>query len=311
MFAVAAATVRAMPSERPYLREDYQRERTSVLIWLISAIIAGFVLQLIVGSPWFRGSHAFTSSFALSIPGVQDWRIWTLLTHSFLHSTGFIFHVIGNVIALYFLGRELLPMLGPRRFLGLYATATLVGALAWTAVHWRFGGGETLIGATAAVDALFIVFACFFPNKELNFLLFFLFPVTLKPKHIAYALAAFDLCVLLFAEIPGALLPFNIAIASSAHLGGMAVGFLYYRFVHDARWFLKSGPSETELPRWMKRGKKAVVIPPAEQVSAETPEDIRAEVDRILDKINSHGFGALTPDEKRMLDEAKDLLSRP
>jgi len=34
-------------------------------------------------------------------------------------------------------------------------------------------------------------------------------------------------------------------------------------------------------------------------------------VDRILDKINSHGFGALTVAEKRVLDEAKDLLSRP
>jgi hypothetical protein len=33
-------------------------------------------------------------------------------------------------------------------------------------------------------------------------------------------------------------------------------------------------------------------------------------VDRILDKINSHGFGSLSPEEKRLLDEAKDLLSR-
>jgi hypothetical protein len=34
-------------------------------------------------------------------------------------------------------------------------------------------------------------------------------------------------------------------------------------------------------------------------------------VDRILDKINSHGFSALTPEEKRILDDAKDMLSRP
>jgi hypothetical protein len=38
--------------------------------------------------------------------------------------------------------------------------------------------------------------------------------------------------------------------------------------------------------------------------------DLRVEVDRILDKINSEGFGALTPEEKRLLDEARDLLSR-
>jgi hypothetical protein len=33
-------------------------------------------------------------------------------------------------------------------------------------------------------------------------------------------------------------------------------------------------------------------------------------VDRILDKINSGGFGSLSADERRILDEAKDLLSR-
>ena len=39
-------------------------------------------------------------------------------------------------------------------------------------------------------------------------------------------------------------------------------------------------------------------------------EGLRAEVDRILDKINSQGFGALTADEKRLLDDAHDLLSK-
>jgi hypothetical protein len=38
--------------------------------------------------------------------------------------------------------------------------------------------------------------------------------------------------------------------------------------------------------------------------------DLRAEVDRILDNINREGFGALTEEEKRLLDEARDLLSR-
>ena len=50
--------------------------------------------------------------------------------------------------------------------------------------------------------------------------------------------------------------------------------------------------------------------PAAYQVNVGSPGDLRAEVDRILDKINSQGFGALTAEEKRMLDEAKDLLSR-
>jgi hypothetical protein len=39
--------------------------------------------------------------------------------------------------------------------------------------------------------------------------------------------------------------------------------------------------------------------------------DLRAEVDRILDKINSEGFASLSADEKRRLDEARALLSGP
>lgn len=301
-----------MLSDRPYMRGDYQRERTSVLTWLICAIVAGFVIQLLLGAPWLRDGSQTIRSLALSIPALRAGYLWTLFTYSFLHDPHFIFHVVGNVFLLYMLGRELLPMLGSRRFLGLYAAATIVGGLAWTAVHWRFGGTQMHIGATAAVDALFIVFACFFPNQELNFLLLFLFPVTLKPKYMAGALVLFDLVSLIFWEIPGMRLPYDAAIASSAHLGGMLTGFAYYRFVFDTHWFGRTSPdAEIELPRWLKRASKA----PVQHVETAAPsplppEAIRAEVDRILDKINSQGFGALTPEEKRVLGEARDQLSR-
>src|SRR4051812_15939798 len=115
-----------MLSDRPYMRDDYQRERTSLLTWLLSAIAAGFVLQIVLGSPWFGGGQSFNDLFALTIPALHAGRIWTLFTHSFLHSTHFLFHIIGNVLALFFLGRELLPMLGGRRFLGLYAMAIVL-----------------------------------------------------------------------------------------------------------------------------------------------------------------------------------------
>ena len=37
---------------------------------------------------------------------------------------------------------------------------------------------------------------------------------------------------------------------------------------------------------------------------------LRAEVDRILDKINSDGFPSLSAEEKRILDEARDVITR-
>lgn len=303
-----------MLSDRPYMRGDYQRERTSVLIWLISAIIAGFVIQFLLGTTWLRQTSQVADSLGLSIPALRSWKLWTLLTHAFLHDTRFVFHVVGNVFLLYLIGRELLPMLGSRRFLGLFAATTIVGGLAWALVHWQFGGTQVHLGATAAVWGLFIVFACFFPNQELSFLLLFLFPVTLKPKHVAWTLVAFDLVSLVFWEIPGMRLPYGATIASSAHLGGMLTGFAYYRFVFDAHWFGRSSPDkELELPRWLKRpSKKPVATAPASAPlnTPPAPENIRAEVDRILDKINSQGFAALSPEEKQLLAEARDQITR-
>ena len=294
------------------MREDYQRERTSALTWLIAAILAGFVLQLLVDSPLIRGGTRFSELMGLSTEGLRSGWVWTLLTHAFLHSTDFIVHVVVNVLVLYFLGRELLPMLGTRRFLGLFAAATIVGGIFWATTHWQ-DEGQLQIGASAAIDALLIVFACFFPNQQLSFLLFFLIPVTLRPKHLAFGITGAAIIGFFCYEFPGHSLPFEISIASSAHLGGILTGYFYYRFIHDGRRFISGGHTETGLPRWIKRTRKperksanVAALPPVPS----TRDEIRVEVDRILDKINSDGFGALTAEEKRVLDDAKDLLSR-
>ena len=57
-------------------------------------------------------------------------------------------------------------------------------------------------------------------------------------------------------ELPGVNMPFDMKIASSAHLGGMLTGLLYYRFVHNAAWFNPEDRPEVELPRWVKRARK-------------------------------------------------------
>jgi membrane associated rhomboid family serine protease len=305
-----------MLSDRPYLRGDYEREKTSALTWLLSALVAGSVVQWVIGAGWIGGGTRVEDYFGLSVRALQQGWVWTLLTHSFLHSPTFVLHLLFNLLALYFLGRELLPMLGTPRFLGLFAAANIVGGLAWSVAHWGNPAQAGHLGATAAVDALFVVFACFFPNQQITFLLFFVFPVTLKPKHVATFLAGFALITLFVFELPGAPLPLDLALSSSAHLGGMLAGLLYYRFIHDSRWsFGSPDRAEMELPRWLKRTRREPA-PAAVQVNVEPAptapdrESIRAEVDRILDKINSQGFGALTAEERRMLDSAKDLLSR-
>jgi membrane associated rhomboid family serine protease len=294
-----------MLSDRTYMRDDYQREKTSVVVWLICAIVAGFLLQNVFDR-WLREGDVLYRYFAVTIGGLKAWRVWTLLTHAFLTSN--LLDVIFVLLALYFFGREVLAQTGPKRFLGLFAATTIGGGLLWAAVNWRVGG--TLIGASAVVYGLLVVFACFQPNRPITLLLFFILPVSIKPKYLALTALFVDLCGFLFYEILQQPSPFGFA--HSAHLGGMAVGWLYYRYVHTAQWgwLTRAGRADIELPAWLRKKQKTATPPPAYRVNLTHRDDLRAEVDRILDKINSQGFGALTPEEKRTLDEARDLLSR-
>jgi membrane associated rhomboid family serine protease len=294
-----------MLSDRAYMRDDYHQPKTSVLVWLIVAIVAGFLLQTIF-LRWFGVGREFTNLFALTIGGLQSGKVWTLLTYSFLHSPANLMHIVGNLLGLYFLGRELLPIMGERRFLGFYATAVLTGGLLWTATNWNSGG--VALGASAGVSGLLIIFACLYPNRQITFLLFFVLPVTLKPKYVAWVLLGLDLCGFVFYEVMGAASPFGFA--HSAHLGGMFAGWIYFRYVHEGQWRLKRRSANFELPKWARRKTQTAAESPRYQVNISSRSDLKAEVDRILDKINSQGFGSLTDEEKRVLDSAKDMLSR-
>jgi hypothetical protein len=92
----------------------------------------------------------------------------------------------------------------------------------------------------------------------------------------------------------------------------MAAGWLYFRYVHEARWSLRRGTADIELPAWMRnrRTAKAPAAAPEYRVNIDDRGTLRAEVDRILDKINSDGFGSLSAKEKKILDEARDLIGR-
>jgi membrane associated rhomboid family serine protease len=296
-----------MLQDRPYMHGNYERRRTSVLTWLISAIAAVFVIQSVSARVSGLGV-GLERLLALTPSGIRAGRVWTLVTYGFLHDTGNLLQVIGYLLAIFFVGREVLPILGSRRFLAFYGCALVTGGLFWTALHW--GRPGVLFGASAAVAALVILFACFYPNREITLLVFFL-PISFKPKHLAFLMLALDLFGLVFYEIIGAAAPFGTA-AYSAHLGGMAAGWVYFRYIHEASWGFGAGRAEIELPRWLRQRSSAKAEPhaPAYSVNIGGPGHLRAEVDRILDKINSDGFHSLSAEEKKVLDNARDLIGR-
>jgi membrane associated rhomboid family serine protease len=289
------------------MRDGYERRRTSILTWLVSLIVAVFLIQMVVERlPGMRTNLEL--DLGLSSLSLRAGHFWTLVTYGFLHDTGNLLQLLGYVLVIYFAGREILPILGARRFAGFYLAALVVGGLAFTAVHWQ--QAALLTGSSAAVSALIILYACFFPNREITLLLFFILPVSIKPKYVAYGLIALDVCGFVFYEMLGA--PSPLGAAHSAHLGGMAAGWVYFRYLHEASWGLPQGRAEIELPKWMKQRSTAKVASTGAPFSVNIGDKghLRAEVDRILDKINSDGFGSLSPSEKKVLDDARDLIGR-
>jgi membrane associated rhomboid family serine protease len=295
-----------MLSDRSYMRDSYGRTTTSTLTWMLCALTAGFLIQTVFERA--LGSAHFNEFTALSIGGVKRVWLWTFITYPILH--GNVLHWLASLVTLFFLGRELLPLLGERRFAWFCAFSAVCGGLVWLLAHYSRGG--VLIGATPIVCALLMLFACLHPNRPMPFLFFFM-PVTVKPKHLAWAVAGISALGLAVSEIPGD--RFNLGIAHSAHLGGMGAALLYYYFVHLREWRTPDGRADIELPRWLSKTSKpaAPAAEPAKytvNITAPTRESLKAEVDRILDKINSEGLAALTAEEKRLLDAARNQISR-
>lgn len=291
-----------MLSDRGYMRSDYPRESTSMLTWILCATAGAGVVQLTyerllnLGSlgPWL----------GLSPFGIANGQIWTVFSYALLHNG--IWHLLLNCLGIFLIGRELAPLLGRNRFLAVYLAACALGGLAWLTLH-AFVGGGVLMGASAATAGLFILFACLYPEREITFLLFFVLPITVRPKILAWILLAVDGLGFLFSELPQGI--YDSGVAHSAHLGGMLAGWIYYRYFHANNGWDRAASPVFKWPDWMTRAKSPTRPAKDGAATGQTP-NLRAEVDRILDKINSQGFGALTDDEKRILDEAKDMLSR-
>ncbi|MGJ8640566.1 MAG: rhomboid family intramembrane serine protease [Opitutaceae bacterium] len=303
--------------DRPYMRQPMgpaANSKSAVTVLLV-ATIAIFVLQNVLQLffPGYGGwGYFLTEWFALSGQHFKELKVWTVVSYGFLHSTSSVFHIIGNMLGLFFIGRILEPILGRSNFLLLYFGGALAGGLVFLLFHYN--SASSVIGASGAVLALLAFFCLLRPEQPITLLLFFVLPVTVKPKWLFWGILGISVFGVLFNELPAIQNPqsHNLSVSHTAHLGGMLAGILFFRFVYNgSNSFFQSNnraPS-IEMPEWIKRKKK---IEPkiSYKVNRSSRDELQGEVDRILDKINLSGFGSLTNEEKNTLDQAKDILSK-
>lgn len=254
---------------------------------------------------------------------VQDWlgatsagifrglRLYELLTASFLHDPGNIFHIVWNMLFLWWFGSELEALLGSREFTFFYLSSAVLSTLGWAALDAFLGkGGGVMIGASGAVTAVAVVITLLFPHRKI--LLFFIFPVPLWAFLVLYlGNDAFALV----GELQGA--PgTNRAFAS--HLTGALCGLLYRqsgvrlerlvlpRFRPRLRIVVpeRREPARPRAASTVSRSDSTRRVRDAGPSPGLTQEQLDAQLDEVLAKIAREGRDALTDSERRVLDEA-------
>jgi membrane associated rhomboid family serine protease len=292
------------------MRSDYVGARRSIDVvkWVLFVLAGVFIFQMVLRN-WFGAAsyNPFLSFFALTPQGIERGFVQTLLTYGLLHET--FFHIFFNGLLIFFIGRALQNRLGTGRWLELFFGGILIGGILWLGVQYLLPvRGAPLIGASAGAYALLGFFALQAWRESLTLYLYII-PIRLTGKQLFFAALILQGFFFVFTEIaPNAGVG---GVAYSAHLGGLGFGWFYFQvlvrhatipaFVEK----LRSGSArKASASRGTPTGRYSVNLSGAKTPSKAT----RAEVDRILDKINSSGFGSLSAEEKATLDRAKDTL---
>ena len=279
----------------------------SIVTQLILINVGFFILQNVLHI-LFPYASFIEKTFAFSSTHFFEGKLWTLLSYSFLHSYPGLLHIFANMLGLYFIGRAIEPILGSRPVLTLYLASAIAGALLYLCFHFDPNGPRgVLVGASAAVSGILAFFCLIKPEERITLLLFFIIPISLKPKWLLRGYATISLALLFTEELYG-----NGNLAHSAHLGGLLTGLLYYQFFYrdSPNIFRSFQEPSIELPKWFKKQKKQTTKVRYSVNYSDSNAQLKSEVNRILDKINLHGFASLNEEEKSTLEKAKVLFDR-
>lgn len=287
--------------EREYAQEKIH---PPTLVRNFTALEVLIGINVVVFFVWLglgRSSEFMREHFILSLNNVVGhWRVHTALTSAFSHME--VWHLVFNMLFLWWLGRDMEMMYGPKNFLWMYVSCALLSSFtdgAMTALHFLPPHGS--LGASGAVMGILVCCAFFYPNKPMYFMMLFRMPL----KWLAILYVFIDLAMGLDRD-------YNDGIAHFAHLGGALGGFLFYRF--DLRLFSSHGEKPRGVLKRLKglfrsKPKLRVVERPQPALEREEPAarssrvDARTaeRVDALLKKISEEGIHALSDEERDFL----------
>lgn len=233
---------------------------------------------------------------------------WTVLTYAFVHQNPF--HILFNMLNLYFFGQIIREYLGDQRLVSIYVLGGLAGAAAFLLAYNLLPvlqpgalSGQAVIGASAAAIAVVVAAATLLPDY--TFMLILLGPV--KIKWIAAALVLISIAAINQGNTGGEI----------THIGGALLGFVFIKMLNMGRdmgrpvtavgeWF---GRVFSQRPRGMRVTHRQPVATGTRSAGSSAKGNGggvagQDEIDLILDKISHSGYESLSKDEKQKLFRA-------
>lgn len=213
------------------------------------------------------------------------YKFWTLFTYGFLHAG--IFHILFNMLLLYYLGNLFLDFFSKKQFLTYFLGGIIAGGIIFL-ISYNFlpalkDKSAVLVGASAGVTAIVIGLATKLPNYTLHFR----FIGAVKLWHIAAVLVLIDM-VQISVNTGGHL----------AHLGGALFGFSATKYFNDGK---KITAIFTDIFTIKKQKPLKTVYKKNKTIKTVNKDEHQEKIDAILDKISKSGYDTLTKEEKSFL----------
>lgn len=157
---------------------------------------------------------------------IFEFWAWQPLTYMFMHSEN-VFHILFNMLVLWWFGSELEMKWGGRFFLFYYLFCGVGAAVLYLLcmAGYMLASGSALplmvpvVGASGAMFGLMVAFGYLFGDRVIFFMM--LFPM--KARYFVMLIAGVELVNLLSSGV-------SSQVSNLAHLGGLVSGFLFLTF---------------------------------------------------------------------------------
>lgn len=267
----------------------------SAIRQIIMINLGAFIFTVFVGViarlSGFAPEELLTYFYIPSNLGKLIIRPWTLLTNIFFHA-GF-WHLLGNMILLYFIGRILEDFMDFKKIWKIFLYGGISGAMLFVISYNIFPvfnevvGYKKLLGASGGVTAILVATGTFLPRYQIR--PFGLFNVELR--WVALFFVFRDLYMFPVSDNTGGLF---------AHIGGAIFGLIFILNLQGK--ITKPNLNRTSF-FWDKKRDERMRGP---IITDKKPKPNQDEIDAILDKISQSGYDSLSKHEKDVLFKASE-----